>query len=176
MTIKVTKGKKPEYSKRLVSDIRSLLWVVTVGGLLLAAYCIHKGYTGSLPWLSAMVGLPWTAHGVVCSFYLNMAKSDHRAGGVTFESAVKTARVFDGSGPASTSGKNGVDAGVCLGFISTETGPNWRNATKHKNPGSLTAQHFAGIHGNWRNKTIIIRNQQVVCSSHITSSRTKGHP
>ena len=87
MTIKVTKGKKPEYSKRLVSDIRSLLWVVTVGGLLLAAYCIHRGYTGSLPWLSAMVGLPWTAHGVVCSFYLNMAKSDHRAGGVTFESA-----------------------------------------------------------------------------------------
>lgn len=51
--------------------------------------------------------------------------------------------------------------GVYLGFISTETGPNWRNATKHKNPGSLTAQHFAGIHGNWRNKTIIIRNQQV---------------
>ena len=49
MTIKVTKEKKPEYSKRLVSDIRSLLWVVTVGGLLLAAYCIHKGYTGSLP-------------------------------------------------------------------------------------------------------------------------------
>lgn len=48
--------------------------------------------------------------------------------------------------------------GVYLGFISTETGPNWRNATKHKNPGSLTAQHFAGIHGNWRNKTIIIRN------------------
>ena len=48
--------------------------------------------------------------------------------------------------------------GVYLGFISTETGPNWRNATKHKNPGSLTAQHFAGIHGNLRNKTIIIRN------------------
>ncbi len=34
-----------------------------------------------------MVGLPWTAHGVVCSFYLNMAKSDHRAGGITFETA-----------------------------------------------------------------------------------------
>ena len=34
-----------------------------------------------------MVGLPWTAHGVVCSFYLNMAKSDHRTGGITFECA-----------------------------------------------------------------------------------------
>lgn len=87
MTIQMTKRKKPDYSKRLVSDIRALLWVVTVGGLLLAAYCIYKGYTGSLPWLSAMVGLPWTAHGVVCSCYLSMAKSDHKAGGVTFEAA-----------------------------------------------------------------------------------------
>lgn len=76
-----------EFSKRLIADIRSLLWVVTVGGLILAAYCIHVGYMGALPWLTAMVGLPWTAHGTVCAFYLNMAKSDHREGGITFESA-----------------------------------------------------------------------------------------
>lgn len=79
--------KRTDFSKRLVSDIRALLWVVTVGGLLLAAYCVRTGYTGALPWLSAMVGLPWTAHGVVCSNYLSMAKSDHRRGGITFESA-----------------------------------------------------------------------------------------
>lgn len=78
---------RPDFSKQLISDIRWLLWAVTLGGLLLAGYCIYKGYTGSLPWLSAMVGLPWTAHGVVCSFYLNMAKSDHKEGGITFESA-----------------------------------------------------------------------------------------
>lgn len=76
-----------EFSKRLIADIRALLWVVTLGGLLLAAWCIHKGFTGSLPWLSAMVGLPWSAHGVVCSFYLNMAKSDHKEGGITYETA-----------------------------------------------------------------------------------------
>jgi len=87
MRIRIEKGKQLEFSKRLVADIRLLLWVVTVGGLLLAAYCIHRGFTGSLPWLSAMVGLPWTAHGVVCSFYLNMAKSDHKAGGITYEAA-----------------------------------------------------------------------------------------
>ena len=75
------------FSKQLVRDIRILLWVVTVGGLALAAYCICVGYNGALPWLSAMVGLPWTAHGVVCSFYPNMAKSDHRTGGITFECA-----------------------------------------------------------------------------------------
>ncbi len=78
---------RPDFSKQLISDIRWLLWAVTLGGLLLAGYCIYKGYAGSLPWLSAMVGLPWTAHGVVCSFYLNMAKSDHREGGITFEAA-----------------------------------------------------------------------------------------
>ena len=80
--------KKPlDYSKRVVRDIRALLWVVTAGGLILAAYCIYKEFVGSLPWLSAMVGLPWSAHGVVCSFYLNMAKSDHSEGGITFEAA-----------------------------------------------------------------------------------------
>ena len=75
------------YSKRLVSDIRRLLWVVTVGGLALAGASIALGYTGSLPWISALVGLPWAAHGTVCSFYLGMAKSDHSEGGITFEAA-----------------------------------------------------------------------------------------
>lgn len=82
-----TKKKKTEYSKQLITDVRALLWIVTCGGLFLATMCIYKGYIGSLPWLSAMVGLPWTAHGVICSCYLNMAKSDHRAGGITFETA-----------------------------------------------------------------------------------------
>ena len=78
---------KAEYSKKLVTDIRSLLWVVTVGGLLLSFYCVSKNYLGALPWVTSMVGLPWTAHGVICSFYLNMAKSDHKVGGITFETA-----------------------------------------------------------------------------------------
>lgn len=81
------RDKRLDHSQKLVNDIRSLLWVVTVGGLLLAGLCIWRGYLGSLPWLSAMVGLPWTAHGVVCSCYLNMAKSDHSVGGITYEAA-----------------------------------------------------------------------------------------
>lgn len=81
---------QPDFSKRLISDIRALLWVVTLGGLALAFYCIRRDYAGSLPWVTAMVGLPWTAHGVVCSCYLGMAKSDHRRGGITYDAA-KTA-------------------------------------------------------------------------------------
>lgn len=81
------KQMQQEFSKWMIADLRPLLWIVTVGGLVLAAYCIRKGYTGSLPWLSAMVGLPWAAHGTVCSFYLNLCKSDHKEGGITFETA-----------------------------------------------------------------------------------------
>lgn len=81
------KERASDFSKQLIADIRALLWVVTVGGLLLAACCIRTGYTGALPWLTAMVGLPWTAHGVVCAGYLNMAKSDHRRGGITYDAA-----------------------------------------------------------------------------------------
>ena len=76
-----------QFSKWVVSDVRPLLWIVTIGGLFLAFYCIRTGYTGSLPWISAMVGLPWTAHGVVCSFYLSLCKSDHKRGGITYEAA-----------------------------------------------------------------------------------------
>jgi hypothetical protein len=79
--------KEKDYSKGMISDVRELLWVVTIGGLVLAFYCIHKGFTGSLPWIGSMVGLPWAAHGTICSFYLNMCKSDHSEGGITFEKA-----------------------------------------------------------------------------------------
>jgi len=80
---------KLEFSKKLIMDIRALLWIVTLAGIALAFYCIHLGYLGTLPWISALVGLPWSAHGVVCSFYLNMAKSDHSQGGITYELAMK---------------------------------------------------------------------------------------
>ena len=76
-----------QFSKWMVADIRPLLWVVTIGGFLLAFYAIHEDYTGALPWIGAMVGLPWAAHGVVCSSYLSMSKSDHRRGGITYEAA-----------------------------------------------------------------------------------------
>lgn len=96
MKISIERDKKePEFSKKLIRDIRVLLWFVTISGIALAFYCIISEYLGSLPWIATMVGLPWTAHGIVCSFYLNMAKSDHNEGGITFESA--KASNFSGS-------------------------------------------------------------------------------
>lgn len=92
MTITFPQKEKPtkktvDFSKRLLLDIRSLLWVISVGGLLLAAYAIHEGFTGALAWITALVGLPWAAHGTAYAFYTNMAKSDHSEGGITYETA-----------------------------------------------------------------------------------------
>ena len=82
--------KKPDmsqFSKWMIADTRPLLWIVTLGGFLLAFYCVYKGYTGALPWIGGMVGLPWAAHGVICTAYLSLCKSDHSEGGITFEAA-----------------------------------------------------------------------------------------
>lgn len=88
MQIELKKDKKREFSKQLINDIRLLLWIITISGIILAFYCVYLGYLGTLGWITALVGLPWSAHGVVCAFYLNMAKSDHRQGGITFEQAM----------------------------------------------------------------------------------------
>lgn len=79
-----------QFSKWVVADVRPLLWVATVGCLVLAFYCVYKGYTGALPWIGIMVGLPWTAHGVICAAYLSLCKSDHRRGGITYDAAKAT--------------------------------------------------------------------------------------
>lgn len=83
-------AKKPDFSKKIILNIQVMLWVVTIGGFALAFYAILKGYTGTLPWIGAMVGLPWATHGAVGSFYMNMAKSDHAGAdgeGITYATA-----------------------------------------------------------------------------------------
>ncbi len=90
-----------DYSKRITNDMRGLLWVISVGGLLLGFYAVHARFEGALPWISAMVGLPWTAWGTAAAFYLNLAKSDHRQGGITYETAMAElgAEAEPGDGP-----------------------------------------------------------------------------
>ena len=57
-------SKQDAFSKKLIDDIRSLLWIVTVGGLLLAFYCVKRNYTGALPWIGAMVAVVGTWRGM----------------------------------------------------------------------------------------------------------------
>lgn len=81
---------KLDFSKKLINDNRHLLWLVNIGGVLLAFYCVYKDYIGGLGWIAGMVSCAWAAHGTICSWYFNMAKSDHRSSdgtGITFAAA-----------------------------------------------------------------------------------------
>lgn len=75
------------FSKQAVKDDRPLLWIITISGILLAALCVFKEFDPALPWISAMVGAPWAAHGTMVAFYFKMAQSDHSEGGITYEAA-----------------------------------------------------------------------------------------
>lgn len=83
-------GEKSEglcFSKKLVRWVTQMVSLTTIFGFLLAFYCVHKGYTGALGWVAGMVTSSWAAIGTVGGFYMSMAKSDHREGGITYEAA-----------------------------------------------------------------------------------------
>lgn len=61
---------------------------MTLAFLGLAALCIIKDYTGSLPWLTAMISLPWTAYGVSQCFYYNKAKNENMSGGIKYDTVM----------------------------------------------------------------------------------------
>ena len=85
---KKNKKKKKEFSKVLLIQESALIWIMTLAFLGLAALCIIKDYTGSLPWLTAMISLPWTAYGVSQCFYYNKAKNENMAGGIKYETVM----------------------------------------------------------------------------------------
>ena len=71
------KKTRREFSKSLLIQESILIWIVTIAAFVLAFVCVFVGFTASLPWVSAMVGLPWAAYGVSQAFYYNKAKAEN---------------------------------------------------------------------------------------------------
>jgi hypothetical protein len=55
---------KKSFSKILLIQESILIWIMSLAFVALAYICIMNDYIGELPWLTAMVGFPWTAYGV----------------------------------------------------------------------------------------------------------------
>lgn len=81
--------KKKEFSKVLLIQESVLIWIMTISFIILAFYCISREYLGELPWLSAMVALPWTAYGISQGFYYNKAKAENTKDGIVYETALR---------------------------------------------------------------------------------------
>ena len=79
---------RESFSKTLLRQESILIWIMSLSFIILAFYCIHEGFTGSLPWLSAMVGFPWTAYGVSQAMYYRKSMAENTQGGVKYESVL----------------------------------------------------------------------------------------
>lgn len=86
--MKNTNSRDKEFSKTLLKQESALIWIMTLSFIGLAALCIIKDYVGSLPWLTAMVSLPWTAYGVSQCFYYNKAKAENTKEGIKYETVM----------------------------------------------------------------------------------------
>ena len=91
------KPEKIEFSKTLLIQESALIWVLTLASIVLAFYCVACGYTGSLPWITAMVGLPWSAYGVIQIFYYQKSTKENTKNGIKFESVMAEVNSIYGS-------------------------------------------------------------------------------
>ena len=85
--------KNKEFSKTLLKQESALIWIMSLSFIALAFYCIYEGFTGSLPWLAAMVGFPWTAYGVSQAMYYRKSMAENTTGGIKYESVIAEAQL-----------------------------------------------------------------------------------
>ena len=77
---------KKEFSKILLIQESVLIWIVTLIVLLFAFLCLKFQYFGELPWLTVLVGLPWSAYGVSQACYYRKAEKENTKGGIKYDS------------------------------------------------------------------------------------------
>ena len=84
---KSAKKRKVEWSK-VVCLLSILVGFIIVQECLVLMYlCIKSGYTATAAWLTAATGVGEAVIIAGANGYLSLAKSDHKRGGITFESA-----------------------------------------------------------------------------------------
>ena len=116
---------KVEFSKTLLKQESALIWIMSLSFIVLAFYCIHEGFAGTLPWLAAMVGFPWTAYGVSQMMYYKKSMSENTAGGIKYETVMEEARKmtaqYENAGGFDFSMfENGIDPAVIITYEATE--------------------------------------------------------
>lgn len=79
------KKQKTSFSKALLIQESILIWIITLAFLVLAFYSVFAGYSGELPFLSTMVGLPWAAYGISSAYYYKKSMKENTKDGIVFE-------------------------------------------------------------------------------------------
>ena len=82
------KKEKICFSKWLVAQESALIWIITFSYIGLAFVCVLRGFSGSLPWLTALPTVAWTAYGVSQAMYYNKSKAENTKGGIVYDTAI----------------------------------------------------------------------------------------
>lgn len=72
------KKKKLEFSKLIIVIETLLVLYVTYKVLGFISVSIASNFTGSLPYLTTLIGAVWGAYGTSISFYYNKAKAENK--------------------------------------------------------------------------------------------------
>lgn len=80
--------KQLEFSKSLLVQESALIWIHTIAMIVLAYICVFRSYFAELPWLTAMVALPWTAYSVSQHAYYKKAQAENTKDGIRYESVM----------------------------------------------------------------------------------------
>lgn len=79
--------RKVQWSKIVCLIAMSFGFIIVQECLFLMYMCIKSGYTAAAAWLTAATGVGEAVIIAGANGYLSLAKSDHKRGGITFESA-----------------------------------------------------------------------------------------
>ena len=82
-------SKNTEFSKKLIWQESALIWIISISFIILAFVCVKYAYFGELPWLTAMVGLPWTAYAVSQAFYYRKAMKENTKDGIKYDTTME---------------------------------------------------------------------------------------
>lgn len=85
---KTEKSKNTEFSKFMIKQESALIWIISIAFIILAFICVINSYFGELPWLTAMVGLPWTAYAVSQTFYYRKAQKENTKDGIKYDTVM----------------------------------------------------------------------------------------
>ena len=81
------KKRKVQWSKMVCLIAMVFGFIIVQECLFLMYMCIKSGYTAAAAWLTAATGVGEAVIIAGSNGYLSLAKSDHKRGGITFESA-----------------------------------------------------------------------------------------
>ena len=76
-------------SKKIAYWVLIMVFVDNLGVLALCGYSIWRGFTGALPYLTAMIGLLEMASGYVLGHYFKKSAKENTAGGIVYETNVR---------------------------------------------------------------------------------------